>query len=174
MDLRIRGAERVLAWVRFDEAANTFSMVDPVTGTAGPGRAPRSDGELASAAATVLLSESFWIEPADAHVDVTWTFGFAADVAGQVYLVDTAATDDFGNVQDFETIGTVAVGVVCDGDCGGDGKITVDELVNGINIILGTKSPEACLSLDAGRNGAVEINELVGAVTRALHGCPGT
>ncbi len=59
----------------------------------------------------------------------------------------------------------------CIGDCNGDGTVTVDELITGVNIALGTLSIDACSALDENRDGTVEINELVAAVASALAGC---
>ena len=51
--------------------------------------------------------------------------------------------------------------------------MTVDELIKGVNIALGTTSVDACPSFDANGDGAVTINELIAAVNRALTGCVG-
>lgn len=60
----------------------------------------------------------------------------------------------------------------CAGDCSGDGMVTVDELITAVGIGLEQQLVGACFSLDADRNGAVEINEIVGAVNFALTDCP--
>jgi cysteine-rich repeat protein len=60
---------------------------------------------------------------------------------------------------------------VCGGDCTGDGKVTIDELVTAVAIALGTKPVTECTAADGNSNGRVEINELVGAVNSALSGC---
>ena len=62
---------------------------------------------------------------------------------------------------------------VCAGDCGGDGEVTVNELIVGVNIVLGTAALPQCMSFDANTDGAVTVNELIGAVNHALNGCPG-
>ena len=55
--------------------------------------------------------------------------------------------------------------------CGGDGRVTVDELVKGVNIALGNMQLERCQRFDANGNGRVTIDELVCAVNAALNGC---
>jgi hypothetical protein len=60
----------------------------------------------------------------------------------------------------------------CAGDCNGDGKVSVDELVLGVNIALGDAGMSACANLDVDSSNRVEINELVLAVVDALDGCP--
>ena len=52
--------------------------------------------------------------------------------------------------------------------------MTVDELIKGVNIALGTTSVETCPSFDTDGDGAVTINELIAAVNRALTGCANT
>jgi cysteine-rich repeat protein len=59
----------------------------------------------------------------------------------------------------------------CAGDCDGGGQVTVDELVSGVAIALGTARLDACPQFDHDANGAVEVNELVAAVGNALDGC---
>jgi hypothetical protein len=59
----------------------------------------------------------------------------------------------------------------CTGDCSGNGTVTVDELVRGVNIALGTVASEECPGLDADGNLRVTVNELITAVTNALGGC---
>jgi putative Ig domain-containing protein len=62
----------------------------------------------------------------------------------------------------------------CVGDCNADGAVTVDELLLGVNIALGTAAATACASVDANGDGEVTINELLAAVNAALDGCPAT
>jgi phosphohistidine phosphatase SixA len=59
----------------------------------------------------------------------------------------------------------------CPGDCNGDGEVTVDELVRGVNIALGTLTLDACPALDRNGDGQVTIEELLAAVSVAINGC---
>lgn len=59
----------------------------------------------------------------------------------------------------------------CVGDCNGDGRITVDELVRGVNIALGNAGAGDCHGLDRQGQGRVAIDDLVAAVAGALRGC---
>jgi hypothetical protein len=61
---------------------------------------------------------------------------------------------------------------VCTGDCDQSGDVTVAELVRGVSIALGTLALDQCPAFDENKNGKVEINELILAVTHALAGCP--
>jgi hypothetical protein len=68
---------------------------------------------------------------------------------------------------------TTTFAAVCAGDCNSDGSVTVDELVTGVNIALGSTAPEQCPSLDTDGQGEVTVDELVRAVNNALTGCAG-
>jgi parallel beta-helix repeat protein len=63
------------------------------------------------------------------------------------------------------------IGHACSGDCDGDGTITIDELIVGVNIALGNRPVDDCLSLDPNGDGMVTINELIAAVGNAVNGC---
>ncbi|HSP53956.1 MAG TPA: penicillin acylase family protein [Dehalococcoidia bacterium] len=59
----------------------------------------------------------------------------------------------------------------CPGDCRDDGHVSIDELITGVNIALGSSAVDACAPLDLDGNGAVAINEIITAVNRALGTC---
>ncbi len=59
----------------------------------------------------------------------------------------------------------------CAGDCDGNGSVTIDELVTGVNIALGALPSDACTAFDSSGDGRVTIDELVAGVTGALCGC---
>jgi hypothetical protein len=65
-----------------------------------------------------------------------------------------------------------AIRLGCAGDCDRGGSVTVDELVNGVNIALGNAASDSCRIFDTNRNGSVTVDELVKAVNYALNGCP--
>ena len=62
----------------------------------------------------------------------------------------------------------------CIGDCGHDNKVTVDELVKGVNIALGNANLSTCPEFDCNQNGSVTVDCLVKGVSAALNGCVGT
>ena len=68
---------------------------------------------------------------------------------------------------------TAPVRATCSGDCSGDGTVTVNELVLGVNIALSAVALSECASFDVDGDGAVAINELIAAVNSALNGCTG-
>ena len=59
----------------------------------------------------------------------------------------------------------------CVGDCNGDGRVSISELVTGVNILLGRGSLDDCPAIDDG-DGTVRINDLVLSVGHSLRGCP--
>jgi len=58
----------------------------------------------------------------------------------------------------------------CNGDCNDDGNVTVDELIKGVNIALGTEGIDQCASFDTNESGTVTVEELIRAVNNALAG----
>lgn len=60
--------------------------------------------------------------------------------------------------------------VPCQGDCDGDGHVTVAELVLGIDIALG-RNDEECSAFDTNRDGRIDIEELLGGVGSSLTSC---
>jgi hypothetical protein len=59
----------------------------------------------------------------------------------------------------------------CAGDCDGDGRVAISELVGGVNIALGNAPVGSCPALNPNRDGSVSIDELVAAVDAAQTGC---
>lgn len=65
-----------------------------------------------------------------------------------------------------------APALACVGDCNRDVSVTVDEVVFGVNIALGSAQLDACPAFDADGNDAVTVDELITAIGFALTGCP--
>src|SRR5262249_14217753 len=59
----------------------------------------------------------------------------------------------------------------CLGDCGGDGTVSVSELVRGVGTAVRTQPLSGCTAFDGDSDGNVAVNELVKAVGNALNGC---
>jgi hypothetical protein len=66
---------------------------------------------------------------------------------------------------------TSSVSAACVGDCGGDGEVTVNDLVLAVVIALGDASVDTCAAADANGDGAVMVPELVEAVSGLLGSC---
>jgi len=63
---------------------------------------------------------------------------------------------------------------LCVGDCNGDGEVTVDELVTGVDVALGTATMRQCRTVNDSGSDRVTVDELVRAVDAAINGCPAT
>ncbi|MCX8071036.1 MAG: hypothetical protein N3C12_01105 [Candidatus Binatia bacterium] len=61
---------------------------------------------------------------------------------------------------------------VCAGDCNTDAEVTIEELIAGVLIALGSSSLSRCAPMDRDGNGEVTIDELVVGAGSALQGCP--
>jgi hypothetical protein len=62
----------------------------------------------------------------------------------------------------------------CVGDCDGNGLVTVDEVITGVNLVLGVAGHTGCAAFDCSGTGVVTIDCLVQAVNAARDHCPGT
>ncbi len=58
----------------------------------------------------------------------------------------------------------------CCGDCGGDGSVTINDLITGVRNALEGCGDEPCCG-DCDGDGDVSINELITTVRRAIDGC---
>ena len=71
----------------------------------------------------------------------------------------------------------VSLSGMCVGDCNNDGAVTVEELVEGVNIALDLVSPgdvpgDSCQAFDANSDEQVTVDELVRGIHHAIEGCP--
>lgn len=68
-----------------------------------------------------------------------------------------------------KTTNVGGIPAACVGDCGGDGLVTVDELIVLVNISIDNAPASSC---EAGhQDGPVAIDEIVSAVNAALSAC---
>jgi uncharacterized repeat protein (TIGR01451 family) len=56
----------------------------------------------------------------------------------------------------------------CVGDCSGDRRVGINELIRCVGIALGSQAASSCEACDANQNGEVTINELIAAVNTSL------
>ncbi len=59
----------------------------------------------------------------------------------------------------------------CPGDCDGNGRVAINELVLAVRIALGAAGVDDCSAADGNGDGDITISELVRAVRSALEGC---
>ena len=97
-----------------------------------------------------------------------------AATAGRTYPLvcgglDSATTARRHHVRVDCQDGEVIVQTNLPGDCNGDGKVTIDELILGVNISLEACSRSTdCPAFDTDVSGGVSIDELIAAVNAAL------
>jgi hypothetical protein len=109
----------------------------------------------------------------------TCTFRVARAASPNTYVIGNANVRAFaptGEELDYVSGGSGSITVslitqTCPGDCDGDRRVTVDELVTGVSIALGHIPATRCLQFDTNDDGRVTVDELVIAVNRALQGC---
>ena len=61
---------------------------------------------------------------------------------------------------------------VCVGDCDHNSSVSIDELLEMVNVALGNLSVHACDFGDANGDGQITVDEILAAVQNALVGCP--
>jgi Pectinacetylesterase len=114
----------------------------------------------------------------DGAILYTCTIQIAGDAASGTYTLE----NDVQPVLDANDSELAAAGsdgsvtvtqpaLACVGDCGGDGMVTVADLVRGVNISLGAIGVDVCPKFDRDGDGIVLVNELILGVNAALAGC---
>jgi YVTN family beta-propeller protein len=69
------------------------------------------------------------------------------------------------------SVAVAAVPQFCDGDCNGDGAVTVDEVIQAVGIALGQQAVATCIAADADDDDTVTVDEVLRGVNNALDGC---
>lgn len=116
-----------------------------------------ADGVLSIGGATPAITPTLGVTPTVSimpTVSVTPTASDTATPTGSATATATAATPP------------------CIGDCNHSGEITVNELIAGVDIALGTAPLTTCPAFDCTSTGQVGVSCLIDAVDAALHGCP--
>ena len=65
----------------------------------------------------------------------------------------------------------IPAAMACVGDCNGDETVTVDELMTGVNVALGSGGVNSCPFFDGNFDGAVTVDEVIVGITADLLGC---
>ncbi len=98
---------------------------------------------------------------------------FAANLSiGDQSACDVSADSGKSTVLFADGTFNIGIGLTCAGDCNNDGSVTINELISGVNIALGSAAVTTCPSFDVNKDGSVTINELIAGVNNALNGCP--
>ncbi|MGD0946648.1 MAG: dockerin type I domain-containing protein [Candidatus Binatia bacterium] len=94
--------------------------------------------------------------------------------AGQYLVVwNSDATISHSGITGGDVYGTflAPVPLACAGDCGGDGQVTIDDILTIVNIALGNTTLCACEAGDVNGDGQITVDEILTAVNNALNGC---
>lgn len=68
-------------------------------------------------------------------------------------------------------VGSEPTFAACVGDCDGDGRVGLNEVITAVGIALGHATVDACLDADPDGDGVTTLNELVAAVRSSLDKC---
>jgi hypothetical protein len=82
--------------------------------------------------------------------------------------LDTAIPSD---VNAGTTITAIVTPRECMGDCGGDGSVSLDEILTMVNMALGNLPVSGCEAADGNGDGQITVDEILQAVRNALNGC---
>ncbi len=149
-------------------AGNVLTL--PIAASDADGDAVTFFAQQPNRVTTNILPGSTFVDNRDGTAEFRWPT--KPEQVG-TYTLRVAAFDEGGgeDVQDI-TI-TLTATTPCVGDCNGDERVAIDELLTGVNIALGRMPVSDCGNLDPQGAGTVGIAELVTATTYALDGCPG-
>ena len=111
LEVRLQDESGAAIWVRWDEAANTFSLIDPTTGTVQATGKPGSAERLETTLATLYLKDSTVEGSGETgtSVAVLLTISFKPPAVDRTFRVEERATSDPGEVQGFEFVGNIKV-----------------------------------------------------------------
>lgn len=161
-----------VAEINWDGEANTFRF-----NTFAPNElsAPLPPGSPASFSSRDLELDVSRSTVADSGVDgrfvrLEFSLAFTNGARGHV-TVDVNARDRTNAAHYTPDVASIEVLPGCTGDCGHDGTVTVNELITGVGITLGTLPLAECVPFDADDDLDVTIDELIAAVNNALGGC---
>ncbi len=109
-----------------------------------------------------------------AFFDLNGNFRFEAGEPFEIYAQQSAPPATAVNASRSQTAIDFEFGdanTLCVGDCGGDGEVTINELLVMVNVALGNAAVLACTVGDADGDGEIAVNEIIAAVNVALSGC---
>ena len=163
-------------------SAEVGSLVVPEKGPRLFLVAPEPDSVFAYSAAVELSATGY--DPEDGGL-IASRFQWSSDVDGFLgnggkLILDNLSLGEHqitvSALDEDENEGTASVPIsivfICAGDCNRDGQVTVDELIQGVNLALGSADLPACPEFDTNDDATVTVDELVRVVGYALDGCP--
>lgn len=181
LHLRFVDGEGVLAWIRYDEGADRFRLLDSSTLRFGEEGVPGSTGVLANEWIELSLPESRAEGSGTGGRLLTLRLSIRPlpPLAGRRLRLEVLATDDRGNAQGFEEVGALTVllpsgtGGQVPGDLTQDGRVDVSDAIALLGYLFtGTVRSLPCAGeitprssnerlLDANGSGRVDIADAV-------------
>lgn len=130
------------------------------------------DGRLSLVLADLALRNAPAVVPAGRGEIARWVVELS-QVPSDLNVPLTAQVKQARNgVQEVALqLGDGRLAATCVGDCAGDRTVAINELILGVGIALEAQPIDGCPAFDPDGNGAVAINELIGAVNNALRTC---
>jgi hypothetical protein len=95
--------------VRWHEAENSFSLFNPAADSFVRTAEAGSPARFEASAATLHLQDSTGGGPPGQTVTIEYSLSFKPQAAGRTFSVEAFATDDAGEQQGFESVGTITV-----------------------------------------------------------------
>ena len=109
VDLLIVDDDGEILVVRWHEAENSFSLFNPTASRFVRAGEAGSSTQFHTSAVTLDLQESTGGGPPGRTVTIEYSLSFKPQAAGRTFSVEAFATDDAGNQQGFESVGTITV-----------------------------------------------------------------
>jgi hypothetical protein len=162
-----------------DAASATLNVrvTDGEIAVSGSTPTPLATGTASATASLTATATATASQQPSPPVTATATATAAPAIATATVTVTAAATATT-TASATETATSVVTGTAtpppCVGDCDHSEQVTINELIVGVDIVLGTLPPAACPEFEClGRPGEVDITCLIAAVNAAQNGCPG-
>ena len=109
VDLLIVDGEGEILPVRWHEAENSFSLFNPAADGFVRTAEALSPARFETSAVTLDLQECTGGGPPGQTATIEYSLTFKPHAAGRTFSVEAFATDDAGNQQGFESVGTITV-----------------------------------------------------------------
>lgn len=120
----------------------------------------------ATASASVTATETPTVTSTTTPTE-TWTATITASATATPTVTPTPTATAIPS----HTSTSTRTPIQCVGDCNGNLRVTVDELIRGVNAALGLLAVSSCPAVDRNSDDDVGIFELINAVNNALDGC---
>ena len=125
----------------------------------------------AGACTTFSDGESHFVDPSSTlqfctPIDTAWSFRHGKTI------VRARVRDVQGAVGAAREMAVLVAGDYCHGDCDGNKLVTIDELLEAVNVVLGGTPVGECTAVDVNGDGQVTVDEVLAAVNSSLGGCP--